>query len=206
MLQFDALRPDTLDVLNLTMAEPLLNDFVLVGGTALALHYGHRISEDIDLFVWERFNVDVLVLELTQKHPFTVKIKTPIGVHLFYEGVKTDLVYFPSKPMRDIIVQDGVRLLHTDDIAAMKLNAIANRGARKDFYDLYFLLEKYSIKELMGLFSERFKTHDLFGLSRSLTYFADADLQADVMLLKSKNLAWEQIKNHITEEVRSSLF
>ena len=87
MLQFNALRPDTLDVLKLTMAEPSLNDFTLVGETALALHFGHRISEDVDLFTWQRFDVDFLLNELSTKLNFTIKIKTPIGAHLFIEQV-----------------------------------------------------------------------------------------------------------------------
>ncbi len=63
MLQFNALRPDTLDVLSRTMAEPLLENFILVGGMALALHYGHRILKDIDLFCWNRVK-ELIVTEV----------------------------------------------------------------------------------------------------------------------------------------------
>jgi predicted nucleotidyltransferase component of viral defense system len=205
MLQFDALRPDTLDVLRLTMAEPLLNDFILVGGTALALHYGHRISEDIDLFRWDKFDVDLLLAELALKQEFSVKVKTPIGAHLFFSSVKTDLVYFPAAPIRDLIVKDGVRLLSPEDLAGMKLNAIANRGVKKDFYDLFFLMEQYSLPRLIELFSEKFKTQDVFGLVRSLSYFADADNNDEVVLLKNKSLTWEKVKQHISSEVRKEL-
>lgn len=205
MLQFDALRPDTLDVLKLTMAEPLLNDFVLVGGTALALHFGHRISEDIDLFSWERFDVDFLINELSNKIKFETKLKTPIGAHIFIKTVKTDLVYFPKKPIRNICFENNIRLLTVEDIAPMKLNAIANRGARKDFYDLYFLLEEFKVEELIQLFSEKFETQDIFGLSRSLTYFEDAETQSDIILLKNKSLTWKQVKKRITEETRKLL-
>lgn len=59
MLHLNALRPATLDVLKRAMKEPMLNDFVLVGGTGLALHYGHRLSDDIDLFTPVRFDVDI---------------------------------------------------------------------------------------------------------------------------------------------------
>ena len=206
MLQFNALRPDTLDVLKLTMNEPLLNDFTLVGGTALALHFGHRISEDIDLFSWERFNVDVLLNELESKIKFSIKIKTPIGAHLFIETVKTDIVYFPIKPMREPILQDGVRLLQLDDLAAMKLNAIANRGAKKDFYDLFFLLEAYSIEKLIELFVEKFKQQDVFGLSKSIGYFKDADEEdTQIIVLKDKALTWQKVKEKILKETHKIL-
>lgn len=203
MLQFDALRPDTLDVLKLTMAEPLLSDFTLVGGTALALYFGHRISEDIDLFNWQKFDVDLLLNELESKFQFQIKIKTPIGAHLFVDNVKTDLVYFPIKPMREVIVIDGVRLLNLEDLAAMKLNVIANRGAKKDFYDLYFLLQHFKVEKLVELFSEKFKQQDVFGLSRSLLYFQDADEEdTQIMVLKEKSLTWETVKKTIITETR----
>ena len=206
MLQFNALRPDTLDVLKLTMAEPALNDFTLVGGTALALHFGHRVSEDVDLFTWQRFDVDFLLNELSTKLNFTIKIKTPIGAHLFIEQVKTDLVYFPIKPIRETIIKDGVRLLQLDDLAGMKLNAIANRGAKKDFYDLFFLLQAYPIEKLVELFAEKFKQQDVFGLTRSIAYFADADEEdTEIIVLKEKNLTWEKVKQKILAETHKIL-
>ena len=205
MLQFNALRPDTLDVLKVAMGEPLLNDFVLVGGTALALHYGHRISEDIDLFVWEKFDVDLLLLELSKTLNHNVTFKTPIGAHIFIKWVKTDLVYFPANPIRPIIEKEGIRLLSTEDISAMKMNVIANRGAKKDFYDVYFLLKEVSLEKQLEFFKEKFKTQDVFGLSRSITYFADADMQNEITLLKEKSLTWEKVKQTIIEEIRKLL-
>lgn len=205
MLQFDALRPDTLDVLKLTMAEPALKDFTLVGGTALALFYGHRISEDIDLFTWKKFDVDYLLNDLSTRIDLKINLKTPIGAHLFIGNVKTDLVYFPIPPIRDSIEVNGVRLLNDEDLAAMKLNAIANRGARKDFYDLFFLLQKFKIKELIELFQEKFKTQDVFGLARSLTYFEDADQENEIILLKEKKLTWLQVKQTIIKETKGLL-
>ena len=205
MLQFNALRPDTLDVLKVLMAEPLLNDFALVGGTALALHYGHRVSEDIDLFVWEKFDVDFLLLELSKTLEHSVKFKTPIGAHIFVKGVKTDLVYFPAKPIRTVITKEGIRILSPEDIAAMKMNVIANRGAKKDFYDVYFLLKEFPLAKQVEFFKEKFKTQDIFGLSRSITYFADADMQDEIILLKEKSLTWKKVKQTIIEETRKLL-
>ena len=187
------------------MAEPLLNNFTLVGGTALALHFGHRISEDIDLFSWEPFDIDFLLNKLSGKMQFETAATTPIGAHLFIEQVKTDLVYFPVKPIRETIVMEDVRLLGIEDIAAMKLNAVANRGARKDFYDIYFLLEKYSLDTLVSFFKERFVTQDVFGLLRSLDYFEDAEGQDEIILLRDKSVTWKQVKKRLVEETRKLL-
>ena len=198
MLQFESLRPDTLAVLKLTMAEPLLNEFTLVGGTALALHFGHRISEDIDLFSWTKFDIDNLINELSKKTALAVKMKTPIGAHVFIENVKTDFVYFPIKPIRDTLLVDGTRLLAVEDIAAMKLNAIANRGAKKDFYDLFYLLQFFGAEKLVELFKEKFSTQDVFGLIRSMIYFEEADNEAtEITVLKDKKLKWGEVKESI---------
>ena len=205
MLQFNALRPDTLDVLKFAMSEPLLNDFILVGGTALALHLGHRISEDIDLFSRERFDVDRLLHELATSIKHTVKVKTPIGAHIFIKNVKTDLVYFPAKPIRPIVKKEGVRLLSIEDLAAMKMNTIANRGAKKDFYDIYFILQKYSLSEQISFFKKKFKMQDIFGLMRSLNYFEDADQEGEIVLLKDKSLTWTKVKQKVIDETRKLL-
>ena len=105
--------------------------------------------------------------------------------------------------MREATVIDGVRLLNLEDLAAMKLNAIANRGAKKDFYDLYFLLQHFNIEKLVELFSEKFKQQDVFGLSRSLLYFLDADEEdTQIIVLKEKSLTWEKVKQTIVTETR----
>lgn len=187
------------------MSEPSLSEFTLVGGTALALWYGHRISEDIDLFSWNKFEVDHLVNVLGQKIALDVKVKTPIGAHVFISDVKTDLVYFPIPPIRPVVTKDEVRLLGVEDIAAMKLNTIANRGARKDFYDLYFLLQNFSIEALLNLFSEKFQTQDIFGLTRSLTFFEDADTEDEIILLKETKLTWSKVKKRILAETKRIL-
>ena len=149
--------------------------------------------------------MDYLLNDLSSKINIDIKLKTPIGAHIFINKVKTDLVYFPIRPIRKRIEIEGIRLLNDEDIAAMKLNAFANRGARKDFYDLYFLLQKFNINKLIELFKEKFKTQDVFGLTRSLTYFEEAETENDVILLREKSLTWQDVKQRIIKETKGLL-
>lgn len=81
------------------------------------------------------------------------------------------------------------------DIAAMKLNAIVGRGSKKDFADLYFLLEKYSIQEMISFFNKKFADGSEFMVLKSLHYFDDADLEE--MPEMTSPIDWEKIKAKI---------
>ena len=77
----------------------------------------------------------------------------------------------------------------------MKLSAIARRGSKKDFYDIYFLLQKYSIDELLVFYKNKYKNHELFHIIKSLVYFGNADLEPQPKLLI--DVEWEDVKGYI---------
>ena len=85
------------------------------------------------------------------------------------------------------------------DIAAMKLNAIAGRGSKKDFIDLFFLLKKYSLKEMISFYNQKYTDGSEFMVQKSLTYFDDADEQLSPKMFYDFN--WEDCKQKIVEEV-----
>src|SRR5205807_9210242 len=126
MLQLSAVRSDTLGLLDELMQIEFLKHFHLVGGTALALHFGHRLSEDIDLFTQEEFdykqvigelrlNYDQLILENEAKNTLMVRIK----------GIKVDFIRHNYPLLKPPIIENDYRLWSIQDISAMKLNAIA---------------------------------------------------------------------------------
>ena len=117
------------------MAAEQLQEFYLVGGTALALHYGHRKSIDLDIFTHVPFDANVLSEFLRREfdlNEVAVATNTVLGQ---INGIKTDFIVHQYPPIRTIVTINRVRLLSVEDIAAMKLNAIANRGSKKDFWD-----------------------------------------------------------------------
>ena len=95
---------------------------------------------------------------------------------LIVDGIKVDIVNYPYPWIDSPIVENGVTLAGIQDIAAMKLSAITNRGTKKDFIDYYFLLKTYSLKELLDLYVRKFADAQLFTAIKSLTYFQDAEV------------------------------
>ncbi len=96
---------------------------------------------------------------------------------------------------------DGVRMLDIRDIAPMKLKAIAQRGSKKDFYDIFFLLNVLPISEMLRLFSDKFKQQEVFHIIKSLTYFEDAEDYADPIVF-DKTLTWEKVKSKVFNAVQ----
>jgi hypothetical protein len=87
------------------------------------------------------------------------------------------------------------------DIAAMKLSAVTNRGARKDFYDLAFLIPSQGLPRLLEWYQAKFADFDLFPVIRSLTWFADAEDEPYPVLLQPQ--AWTEVKRRMIEVVRA---
>jgi predicted nucleotidyltransferase component of viral defense system len=114
-----------------------------------------------------------------------------------------DFLKYPYPFVQNYQEIDGVRLVSIENIGTMKLSAVARRGAKKDFFDLYFLLERYSLAQLLAQFEETLPHVDTFHIVKSLTYFEDADKEINPdMLIK---VSWEQVKKAITKEVEAYL-
>lgn len=197
------LEPGTLDLLKALGGALAGREFVLVGGTALAIQCGHRKSIDLDFFTPSAFDVDVLLEELAARLPrrqIEVRGRAQNSLNLEISGVKVDLIRYAYPILVPVIEAAGYSLLAPPDIAAMKLSAITNRGSRKDFFDLYQLLEMHPLEELLDFYRDKYPRHDLFFVMRSLTYFEDADAEPDPVSLRDIN--WEKVKQRVVEAVR----
>ena len=160
MLQTQTVYPETLGILKALMQEPLLNDFYLVGGTALSLQIGHRISVDIDLFTNEPFDSIFLAAELKQKYNFKENQNRDYFIQGQMDGVKIDILKYPYKPLNLIVEVENVRMVVAADIASMKMAAITNRGRKRDFIDLFFLLKQFD-NTFKSLFVIRFESNQM---------------------------------------------
>lgn len=197
MLHSEAVSAHTLELLKELMAIDYFSTLRLVGGTALALQYGHRISIDIDLFGDKNLSEIEISKALREVGDAKLVYKTPSIFVYEIEGVKADFVNYHYKWI-DESVNDGIiRMASTRDIAAMKLSAISGRGTKKDFVDLYYLLNDYTIKEMLSFYLEKYPDGNAFIVLRSLAYFADAD-KGQVNFLKDES--WSKIKEFITRK------
>lgn len=201
MLYRTTILPATLDLLKEIMAIPALSDFYLAGGTSLALQIGHGLSVDLEFFGQRPFIAQELLDELHDLGPITIMHQSKSILVLNIREIKVDFVNYRYAMIYDPIQIEGIRLVSVQDIAAMKLAAIAGRGKKRDFYDLFFLLQKYSLPELMRFYFQKYEEGSEFLVTRSLTYFEDADLDEDVVLV-SKQIGWNGVKEIITAEVK----
>jgi len=187
------------------MTIPELADFSLVGGTALSLRYGHRKSVDLDLFASSEFDVNTVIAALERTFPQMYRhISTnSIGIFGYIENVKIDLVRYHYHPViAPVIVEDGIRFLSSQDIMAMKINAILRRGVKKDFWDIAELLEHYTMDELIDSYIKKYPSQTLLiSIPRALIYFDDAEKTDTPISFKKQT--WEKVKEAIREKVRN---
>lgn len=151
-------------------------DFCLVGGFAVAWHFGHRRSADLDLFsVRPDGDPERLVASLRGARVIDV---TDVVVRALIEGVPVDVVRYPYPPIDALHVDvHGIPVAGARDLAAMKLAAVARRGVRRDFWDLKVLAEHASLAAAIDAFRAKFGSaaSDVYPILRSLTWFADAE-------------------------------
>jgi predicted nucleotidyltransferase component of viral defense system len=189
------------------MSMPQLNDFCLVGGTALSLKLGHRISIDLDLFQTTEIEAERLIKLLQQEFKSNFEYENLKINYAFFckiNKVKVDLVQY-SHPLIDTVeVIDGIRMYSNKDIAAMKINAILGRGVKKDFWDLFELLKLYSLNDIINFYNQKYPNQQLLiSIPNALTYFEDADDSPDPISLLGQT--WEDVKEFIKFKVREFL-
>lgn len=201
MLQTRTVEPGTLDLLKQLMLLPVLESFFLVGGTAIALQLGHRKSIDLDLFTAAAFNNSTLLGILASNYEISVELEEANMLITTIEGIKVDLVKMGYPILFPPLLIEGVRMLDLRDIAAMKLKAIAQRGSKKDFFDIHFLLDQMSLETMISMFKQKFKMHEVFHIVKSLTYFEDAEQSANPVVF-DKSVTWQKVKTSIMGAVK----
>ena len=204
MLYLDTVQHDTLALLKTLQSMPELRHTRLVGGTALALQLGHRMSIDLDLFGKIDSDSEALRIAFSKQHLSAIVTHTSTHIFQFLiQSIQVDIVNYPYPWLGDPVLGDGIALAGLSDIAAMKLSAITNRGTKKDFVDLFFLLNIYSLGEMLRLYKDKYPDGAIFNVMQSLTYFNDAETDPMPRLLAA--CQWSQVKQTITSTVRDFL-
>jgi predicted nucleotidyltransferase component of viral defense system len=201
MLQTFTVEKQTLALLKRLQQLPVFHNSRLVGGTALALHLGHRNSIDLDFFgSFEYSLIDFTDAFNREGFTFNSTQNTSL-INIFdIEGVKVDIVNYPFEWLEAPVEDDGIILAGMKDIASMKLAAITNRGTKKDFIDIYFLLQHYSLNEMLQFYKLKYKTDAIYNVIRSLVYFADAE--SDPLPKMYVPLQWNDVKSSIKDSVK----
>ena len=207
MLHLETVESGTFSILKELMQLPAMKQFYLVGGTALALQYGHRKSVDLDLFSNVPFENEIIQESLRNfyQSDLIIEGKPPrFGIFAYIKDIKTDIVYHPHPLIRPTQEIEGVRMFSTADIMAMKIQAILGRGKKKDFWDIAELLTDYSVQDFISFHKEKYNTQNLLiTVPQAMTYFADAEESEDPISLKGQT--WDYVKHLIQRKVSEYL-
>jgi len=176
MLHERCVSKELLTLLKKLQKEAIFNDFFLVGGTALALQIGHRVSIDIDLFSQHKLRVQEIAGYLKQNHSGKYQLLNTQSMiyQIMIEDIKVDFVQHPFELVEPVFNNNQIAYLGKKDIAAMKLHAIETSGDRaKDFIDIYFLLKEIPLEKMFEYYRIKYSTDNIFNAKRSLSFFDD---------------------------------
>lgn len=200
MLSYRTIEPHTLELLKAITSRLQGQDVRLVGGTSLALQYGHRQSVDLDFFGKISLSSEEL-REILQGIGVTRVHKESENINIYdVDGVKVDFVNYKYEWIDSAVNEDGLVLASPMDIAAMKINAVEGRGTKKDFIDVNELLKHYTLKDLLHFYELKYPEFSVFRALLSLTYFEDADPQ--IMPRMFVDESWEMMKESINNAIR----
>jgi len=199
------LGADAEKTLGILSRQDLLRSFYLAGGTGCALHIGHRLSHDFDLFSPAEFDVFAIQNSLRNQGRFVIDysdVNTLVGR---FDGTKISLFRYAYPLLEETIDLLSVRVASLVDIGCMKIDAISSRGTKRDFVDLFFILKSlgFDLEALFGSFGRKygpggFNRHHVL---KSLVYFDDANKEPEPEMLV--DFSWDAAKNFFVESVRT---
>lgn len=174
--------------------------FYLGGGTAIAIHLGHRQSLDLDWFTKERITDPMrLARDIEDESISFVTGQIDRGtLHGSVSGIRVSLLEYRYPLLEPAVLwlEYGCLLASLDDLACMKLSAIAQRGLKKDFVDIYALVLKHKpLGDVLLRYQQKYSIEDIAHVLYGLAYFDDADKERMPRMLW--NLDWRTVKRTI---------
>lgn len=198
------LTPAARKVLKVIAPVAAAQGFILAGGTAVALHLGHRLSVDFDFFTMRSFRPDRLHQMINGLELETTVLQEESGtLTLSADGVKVSFFQYPYAFLETTSILHGVQVAGLTDIASMKLIAMLQRGAKRDYIDLYWILQNIPFSNIAENMVARYGASRVNPLviGKALVFFRDADSDPDPEYL-GKHTAWAKIKKYLSEHVQ----
>lgn len=202
----ETLAPNTNKVFHKLGSLEMIKSFYLSGGTALALQLGHRESEDLDLFSNEEFDPQLLQQQLEISFKLSAISQDQGTLNCYADEVKLQFLHYPYKLISPTTLWNNIDLSSVEDIACTKLITISSRGSKKDFIDLYFILQIYSLDDLFIMLNKKYSeaNYNLLHILKSLVYFETAEEQP--LPKMHKDISWSEVKKTITSKVKEYQF
>ena len=204
MLHKETVTRGTLELLIKLMSDKELKDFSLVGGTAMALYIGHRVSIDLDLFSWSSFNSSALEKYLSDQYGFKGDFIEKNTLNGTIDGIKIDCITHDYPQVEPLFnSKDGIRMYSIKDIAAMKLSAIADNGTRlKDFIDIACLSTRLTLAEMVSAYQKKYVNANPIRPIRGLTYFEDVVFNEPIQMING-SYKWDKIEQRLRDMVQA---
>ncbi|WKZ25738.1 MAG: nucleotidyl transferase AbiEii/AbiGii toxin family protein [bacterium] len=185
----------------------LSNDgFYLAGGTSLALLIGHRTSVDFDFFIQKHFDSAKLVDKISKVFGSDAKVTLieKDTVFVIIKDVECSFFWYQYPLIDKVKTEIGINLAGLKDIAAMKLLSVSHRPAKRDYIDIFYLLNNFSLEEMMTFAYRKYKNFNEYLILRALTYYDDAEGKETKRSIKllDPNFSWQEAKTVITNEVK----
>jgi hypothetical protein len=203
---WETISPQMRQIIEFVGGRPFTDRFYLAGGTALALQLGHRVSIDLDFFSetdeLEQPSRQEIIGALSQQFPLEVDegglaslLINVRGSYVGFFGYSYPLLAAPH-------TLEGIKVAGLLDIGLMKMDALAGRGSRKDFYDLYFIAQRMPLEEILARGQDKYPYVRDFGMMvlTAMVDFTIAEKQADIYT--APNVDWSVVKNYFVQEAR----
>lgn len=211
MMYYNTVNDLLKNILITLMESSVFDSFRLVGGTALSLQLGHRLSVDIDLFSDAPYGsidfkaIDEFIEKTFPYHHHFANFDPAMGKSYSVGTDKDNVVkldvFYTDTFIQTLLITDEIRMATTEEITAMKIDVVQRIGRKKDFWDLHELLQKYNLSTMLSLHQERYPyTHDEELILNNLVNFELADDDFDPICLRGKY--WEFIKEDIVDAVK----
>jgi predicted nucleotidyltransferase component of viral defense system len=179
----------------------------LAGGTALIFYLGHRTSLDFDFYTEKEFEkgelLKILKNELKSKK-LTTKVLRDFKntCELLINNVHLSCFYYPYPLIGKLKKLNNVLIASIQDISAMKALAIGQRGTKRDFIDIYYLIKIFGLKKILSWAKKKYPEYSEMVFLKGLVYFEDAEKEERNIEIVDKSITWLKIKKEIIEEVR----
>lgn len=178
-----------------------LKECHLAGGSALALHLGHRKSYDFDFYTRKKLLVEDIAFQLKKLGDFhTTLLEPPHTLLGEFQKVKFSLFRYDYPLIGPVSILKDISIASIQDIAAMKLSAITGRATKRDYIDLYFISKTYTIDQILDFYDKKFGNlgNNIYPIIKALGFFEDAE--ADQMPQMIKEVSWEKVKGFFLAE------
>ncbi len=184
-------------------------DAILAGGTALALQIGHRVSEDLDFFTSKDFKVESIISNLRKiSTSFSIMSEGEDYITAVFNGIKVSILKYDYPFIDRATTYRVIRIAGVNDIASMKVIAINQRGTKRDFVDLFFILQETPFHKIADNMIHRFGIERInpLHIGKSFVYFSDAESNPEPSYIKGKEVSWEKVKSFFRGHVKQFVF